>query len=303
MTLVEFRDVTKRFKNAEALRGVSFSIPDKSVTAFLGPNGAGKTTSMKLIMGFLKPSRGTIRVWGEDPWRSEEVRKRVGFMPEKPVYPMELTVEDFLGHLARLRKVGKTELDRLVRLVGLEKMLDTKIGALSRGYVQRVGIAQSLLGDPELLVLDEPTANLDPSTRREIIELLRVLHRELGVSMIISSHIIPELQEVSNFSVFIDRGVVLEYGFLGDLWKKYMAEGVLTIEARDINSLGKLLIEKPYIRSVKKVDKRFLEVAVEPEYYRSLESLLAEMGELVISFSFKTASLGDLYEKIVSSRS
>jgi ABC-type multidrug transport system ATPase subunit len=303
MTLVEFRDVTKRFKNAEALRGVSFSIPDKSVTAFLGPNGAGKTTSMKLIMGFLKPSRGTIRVWGEDPWRSEEVRKRVGFMPEKPVYPMELTVEDFLGHLARLRKVGKTELDRLVRLVGLEKMLDTKIGALSRGYVQRVGIAQSLLGDPELLVLDEPTANLDPSTRREIIELLRVLHRELGVSMIISSHIIPELQEVSNFSVFIDRGVVLEYGFLGDLWKKYMAEAVLTIEARDINSLGKLLIEKPYIRSVKKVDKRFLEVAVEPEYYRSLESLLAEMGELVISFSFKTASLGDLYEKIVSSRS
>jgi ABC-type multidrug transport system ATPase subunit len=303
MTLVEFRDVTKRFKNAEALRGVSFSIPDKSVTAFLGPNGAGKTTSMKLIMGFLKPSRGTIRVWGEDPWRSEEVRKRVGFMPEKPVYPMELTVEDFLGHLARLRKVGKTELDRLVRLVGLEKMLDTKIGALSRGYVQRVGIAQSLLGDPELLVLDEPTANLDPSTRREIIELLRVLHRELGVSMIISSHIIPELQEVSNFSVFIDRGVVLEYGFLGDLWKKYMAEAVFTIEARDINSLGKLLIEKPYIRSVKKVDKRFLEVAVEPEYYRSLESLLAEMGELVISFSFKTASLGDLYEKIVSSRS
>jgi ABC-type multidrug transport system ATPase subunit len=303
MTLVEFRDVTKRFKNAEALRGVSFSIPDKSVTAFLGPNGAGKTTSMKLIMGFLKPSRGTIRVWGEDPWRSEEVRKRVGFMPEKPVYPMELAVEDFLGHLARLRKVGKTELDRLVKLVGLEKMLDTKIGALSRGYVQRVGIAQSLLGDPELLVLDEPTANLDPSTRREIIELLRVLHRELGVSMIISSHIIPELQEVSNFSVFIDRGVVLEYGFLGDLWKKYMAEAVFTIEARDINSLGKLLIEKPYIRSVKKVDKRFLEVAVEPEYYRSLESLLAEMGELVISFSFKTASLGDLYEKIVSSRS
>jgi ABC-type multidrug transport system ATPase subunit len=303
MTLVEFRDVTKRFKNAEALRGVSFSIPDKSVTAFLGPNGAGKTTSMKLIMGFLKPSRGTIRVWGEDPWRSEEVRKRVGFMPEKPVYPMELAVEDFLGHLARLRKVGKTELDRLVRLVGLEKMLDTKIGALSRGYVQRVGIAQSLLGDPELLVLDEPTANLDPSTRREIIELLRVLHRELGVSMIISSHIIPELQEVSNFSVFIDRGVVLEYGFLGDLWKKYMAEAVFTIEARDINSLGKLLIEKPYIRSVKKVDKRFLEVAVEPEYYRSLESLLAEMGDLVISFSFKTASLGDLYEKIVSSRS
>jgi ABC-type multidrug transport system ATPase subunit len=303
MTLVEFRDVTKRFKNAEALRGVSFSIPDKSVTAFLGPNGAGKTTSMKLIMGFLKPNGGTIRVWGEDPWRSEEVRKRIGFMPEKPVYPMELTVEDFLGHLARLRKVGKTELDRLVRLVGLEKMLDTKIGALSRGYVQRVGIAQSLLGDPELLVLDEPTANLDPSTRREIIELLRVLHRELGVSMIISSHIIPELQEVSNFSVFIDRGVVLEYGFLGDLWKKYMAEAVFTIEARDINSLGKLLIEKPYIRSVKKVDKRFLEVAVEPEYYRSLESLLAEMGELVISFSFKTASLGDLYEKIVSSRS
>jgi ABC-2 type transport system ATP-binding protein len=303
MAMVEFSGVTKRFRNTVALREASFTIPERSITAFLGPNGAGKTTSMKLIMGFLRPTKGNLTVFGEDPFRSEEVRKRIGFMPERPVYPMDLPVEDFLEHLARIRKVGKTDLNRLVRLVGLEKVLDTKIGELSRGYIQRVGIAQSLLGDPELLVLDEPTANLDPAARREILELLKLLHKELGVSMIISSHIIPELQEVSSYCVFIDKGMVLDYGYLGDLWKKYMTEAVFTIETRDINTLARILIEKPYIKLVKKVDKSLLEVAVEPEYYRSFEGLLSELGQIVTGFSFKTASLGDLYGKIVGSSS
>jgi ABC-2 type transport system ATP-binding protein len=299
---VEFREVSKRFKNVEALRGASFKILDRTVTAFLGPNGAGKTTSMKLIMGFLKPNRGEVLVWGEEPWRNEDIRGRIGFMPEKPVYPVDIAVEDLLNHLAMLRRISRTDLERIVRLVGLEKMVEMKIGALSRGYIQRVGIAQSLLGDPELLVLDEPTANLDPATRRGIIDLLKVLNKELGVSMVISSHIIPELQEVSNYAVFIDRGVILDYGYLEDLWRKYETEAAFHIEATDVNALGKILIEKPYIRSLKRLNG-VLEVSIDPGHYRSFESLLMEMGHLVKSYSFKTTSLGELYERVVRGRS
>jgi ABC-type multidrug transport system ATPase subunit len=302
MNMVDFRDVSKRFGKVEALKGVSFTIPDKSVTAFLGPNGAGKTTSMKLAMGFLKPDRGMVLVWGEEPWRNEGMRSRVGYLPEKPIYPMDIVVEDFLNHLARLRRISKSDVDRVVRLIGLEKMVDRKMGTLSRGYIQRIGIAQSLLGDPELLILDEPTANLDPATRREIIDLLKVLHKELGVSMIISSHIIPELQEIANYAVFIDRGLVLDHGYLSDLWKRYEIEAVFNIEAIDANAVAKALVEKLYIRSIKRLGERVLEVSIDPGYHKAFENLLTELSYLIKGYGFKTTSLGDLYEKVVRGR-
>jgi len=302
VTMVEFREVSKKFGKVEALKNVSFTIPEKSVTAFIGPNGAGKTTSMKLIMGFLKPSRGTVLVWGEEPRRNEGIRARIGYLPEKPVYPMDIAVEDFLNHLAKLKKVSRADVNRVVKLVGLENLVDRKIGALSRGYMQRVGIAQSLLGDPELLILDEPTANLDPSARREIIELLKILHRELKVSMIISSHIIPELQELANYVVIINNGFVLEYGYLNDLWKKYEVEAVFIVKTMYIDAVAKILMDKPYVHYVKKLSDG-LEVSIDPEHYRSFENLLIELGDMVKSYIFKTASLGDLYEKVVKSGS
>ncbi|MCC6046016.1 MAG: ABC transporter ATP-binding protein [Ignisphaera sp.] len=302
MSVVEFREVIKRFGKVEALRGASFTIPEKTVTAFLGPNGAGKTTSMKLIMGFLKPSKGEVLVWGEEPWRNEGVRNRIGYLPEKPVYPADIVVEDFLSYLARLRRVGRLDVERVIRLVGLEGVADRRVGTLSRGYLQRVGIAQSLLGDPELLILDEPTANLDPAARREILDLLKVLHKDLKVSMIISSHIIPELQEVANYAVFIDKGLVLDYGYLSDLWKRYEIEAVFNIEAVDAGAVARILVEKHYVRSVKRVGERVLEVSIDPGYYKAFEGALTELSHLVKSYSFKTTSLGDLYEKVVRSR-
>lgn len=300
MTLVEFINVTKKFGKVEALKNVNFVIPNNTVTAFLGPNGAGKTTSMKLMMGFLKPSEGEVKVFGEDPWFNESVRVRIGYLPERPVYPMDITVEVFLNHLAKLRGVGRVDVARIVRLVGLEEMLGKKVGSLSRGYLQRVGIAQSLLGDPELLILDEPTANLDPAARKEIIDLLKVLHKELKVSMIISSHIIPELQEVSNYAVFIDRGRVLEHGFLGELWKKYIVQAIFVVEVENPENIAKLVSEKPFVKSVTRVSNKVFEIAVDPEYSMLLENVLPNYG--VKHLEFKTASLGDLYEKIVRSK-
>ncbi len=302
MTMVEFREVSKKFGKVEALKNISFTIPEKTVTAFLGPNGAGKTTSMKLVMGFLKPTKGVVFVWGEEPWRSEGVRSRIGYLPERPVYPMDIAVENFLNHLAKLKRLSKIDVNRVIRLVGLENLADRKIGTLSRGYIQRVGIAQSLLGDPELLILDEPTANLDPSARREIIELLKTLHKELKVSMIISSHIIPELQEIANYAVIINSGIALEYGYLNDLWRKYEIEAIFIIKTVDVEAAARILIDKSYVHYVKKVSNS-LEVSIDPEHYKSFENLLTELSGLIKSYTFKTASLGDLYEKVVKSGS
>jgi ABC-type multidrug transport system ATPase subunit len=291
VTMVEFREVSKKFGKVEALKNISFTIPEKTVTAFLGPNGAGKTTSMKLVMGFLKPTKGVVFVWGEEPWRSEGVRSRIGYLPERPVYPMDIAVENFLNHLAKLKRLSKIDVNRVIRLVGLENLADRKIGTLSRGYIQRVG-----------MILDEPTANLDPSARREIIELLKTLHKELKVSMIISSHIIPELQEIANYAVIINSGIALEYGYLNDLWRKYEIEAVFIIKTVDVEAAARILIDKSYVHYVKKVSNS-LEVSIDPEHYKSFENLLTELSGLIKSYTFKTASLGDLYEKVVKSGS
>lgn len=302
MEMVEFYEVTKKYGRVEALRNASFKIPGKSVTALLGPNGAGKTTSMKLIMGFSKPTRGKVLVWGMEPWRREDLRIRLGYLPERPIYPLDAVVEDLLFHLAKLRGLGKSEVERVIKLTGLGDYRESKIGSLSRGYMQRLGIAQSLLGEPELLVLDEPTANLDPAARREVLELLKTLHKELNVSMIISSHIIPELQEIANYAVFIDRGVILDYGSLEDLWRKYRVEPLFIIETLDPGRVAKQLVEKPFVNAIRKLSPSKLEVLIDPENYKAFEKTVSELGELVLNYEFKSANLGDLYEKITRGR-
>jgi len=302
--LIEFVDVYKVYKGGVvALQGASFTVPSGTLACLLGPNGAGKTTTMKLIMGFLRPSSGTVKVWGLEPWIYEkEVRSRIGFLPERPIYPSNVRVYTFLKHLANLRRVPVSDVHRVSKLVGIEHLLDREIKTLSRGYVQRVGIAQALLGDPELLLLDEPTANLDPRARREILELVKVLHRDLGVTIIISSHIIPELQEVARYAIFIDRGKVLDHGSLEELARKYVANAIYVIESSRPRDLAIELLKKDYVRGIYVHDDR-VEVHVDMDRVNDLEEYIKELAGrgMVKSYSFRTAYLGEIYEKIVGS--
>lgn len=303
--MISFENVVKVFgKNTIALDNASFTIPKGVLAGLLGPNGSGKTTSFKLMLGILKPTAGKIRVFGLDPWVHEvEVKSRIGYLPEKPFYPTGISVEKFLLHIAKLKNVEETEVLRISRLLGITKLLDKKIESLSRGYLQRLGIAQALLGDPELLLLDEPTANLDPLSRVELLKLIKVLQEDLDATIVIATHILPELQPIVNYVVFINRGHIVDYGYLEELTHKYTVEAVYEVYCRDPRSVAKILIDMEFISGIEFIDgKNIVKVKINSGHVREFINTLNELQQkkLVHSFKHITSSLGDLYARLAS---
>jgi ABC-2 type transport system ATP-binding protein len=222
---LEFQNVTKTYRRwlggqqLAALSQVSFSVAEGEVCAFLGPNGAGKTTSISILMGFLYADWGRIRVLGFEPG-SVHAKKRIGFVPENFAFYKHLNAEKLLRFHAKLAGVAEEKrialIPDLIAKVGLSGYDKLKIGRYSRGMVQRLGIAQSLLGDPELLILDEPTSGLDPSGRKEVRDLILSL-KAAGKTIFLSSHLLSEVEQICDQAVIIDRGRVLRAGTMNTL--------------------------------------------------------------------------------------
>ena len=209
--MIEVDHLTKYYGANAAINDVTFEVDQGEILGFLGPNGAGKTTTMRILTGYMPPSDGTARIAGFDVFKdSLECRKRVGYLPETvPLYP-EMTVEAYLDFVAKLRGVGKGRRDRVwgvMERIRIDDRADQLIGKLSRGYRQRVGLAQAIVHDPDVLILDEPTVGLDP---RQIIEV-RELIRELGRvhTVILSTHILPEVREICNRVIVINKGEIV----------------------------------------------------------------------------------------------
>lgn len=207
--MIEVSNLTKVYPNQKGVRDISFNVAKGEIMGLLGPNGAGKTTTMRLITGYLCPNSGSIKVGdydiADDP---VEVRRQIGYMPENPpVYP-EMTVAAYLRFAARLKGVKKDglakEIDRVVELTNLGGVLPQLIGSLSRGYKQRVGLAQALLNTPPVLIFDEPTIGLDPKQIIEMRNLIKALAQEHTV--ILSSHILPEVNMICNKVAIIAQG-------------------------------------------------------------------------------------------------
>jgi ABC-2 type transport system ATP-binding protein len=206
--LIEIEGLTKRFGGFTAVDDVSFTVARGEVVGFLGPNGAGKSTTMRMLAGFMLPSAGTARICGEDVVERPVAAKRhLGFLPEgAPTYP-EMAVEDFLRFCARIRGMGAAEVERAMALTQLEGVRLQPIETLSKGFKRRVGLAQSLLHDPPVLVLDEPTDGLDPNQKHEVRALIRAMAPEKAI--IISTHILEEVGALCTRAIIIARGRVL----------------------------------------------------------------------------------------------
>lgn len=219
LSAIEFQEVTKSYGQIPALGNVSFEVAPGEVCAFLGPNGAGKTTSISLLMGFLFADSGTIRVLGHQPG-DIRAKEQIGFLPENFAFHKYLTAEQLLRlHLALSRKntpEAQKRIPELLTRVKLAQYGDLKIGRYSRGMAQRLGLAQALLADPQLLILDEPTSGLDPAGREEVLELLKGLKSE-GRTVFLSSHILPEVEQVCDRVIIIDRGRLVREGRLREL--------------------------------------------------------------------------------------
>lgn len=303
MAVVEFKDVAKSYGRVFALKGASFRLPRGVLAGLLGPNGSGKTTTLKLAAGLLRRNSGLIEVFGVDPWvNCVEVRARIGLLHERPLYPGNVRVKDLLGFLARLRGYGAEEALRVARLVGLGDYMEYRVYHLSRGYLQRLGLAQALIGDPDLLLLDEPTANLDPMARLEILRLISALKRELKVTVIVSSHIIPELREVCDYAIFISGGVVTAYGPLEDLSKAFPVEAEYEVVTPAPRELASRLVSEDFVKAVEIRDER-LKVRVSgqglEEFLRLIEEFRTKGS--VLEIRHVGADLGDLYARIIGS--
>lgn len=216
--------VTRKYGSQKALDEVSFSIGSGEIAGFIGPNGAGKTTLMKIIMGIIPAGEGRVQVNGLDVTRdSLKVRQQVGYLPEtNPLYP-EMYVREYLRHVAGLYRMGKNgrrRTDEMILLTGLEKEQHKKIGALSKGYRQRVGLAQALIHDPAVLILDEPTSGLDPNQIVEIRNLISQSARSKTV--LLSTHIMQEVEAICDRIIIIHQGKIVadrkaaEIGNTGD---------------------------------------------------------------------------------------
>jgi len=232
--MIQVENLIKRYAGGEAVRGITFSVEKGEVVGFLGPNGAGKSTTMRMLTGYLPPTDGRIEVAGAKlPQESLLVRQRIGYMPENvPLYP-EMRVEEFLEYRGRLKRVTRGEITHRVGLVldqcGLTDVRKKIIGSLSKGFRQRVGLADALVHNPMLLILDEPTAGLDPHQIRSFRELIKELGKDRTI--LLSTHILSEVEMVCSRAIIINKGKIEASDTLANLEKRVQA-GALQIEVK-----------------------------------------------------------------------
>jgi ABC-2 type transport system ATP-binding protein len=215
VALLRTHELTKSFGTVRALDGVTFELRE-GITGLLGSNGAGKTTSLKLFLGLIDPDAGSVEVLGRDTRASPEFRARIGYSPEHDCLPSGVPAAEFLAYMAEVsglpRTAARLRASDVLRHVGLFEERYRAIGTYSTGMKQRVKLAQALVHDPVLAFLDEPTAGLDPLGRREMLELIRRVGREFGISIVISTHLMGDVERVCDSVVVLDRGRLLRTG-------------------------------------------------------------------------------------------
>jgi len=207
--LIKVKNISKSFGSFLAVNDISFSLSKGEVLGFLGPNGAGKTTTMRILTGFLKPDTGSVQIKDVDIFNeAKKAREYLGYVPEgSPLYN-EMTTIDFLSFICKVRQVNRvTELPKIIELLDLSDVLLQKIDTLSKGFKRRVGLAQALIHDPEVLILDEPTDGLDPNQKNEVRKLIKKLGKEKAI--IISTHILEEVNILCNRTMILSNGKLL----------------------------------------------------------------------------------------------
>ena len=305
MRIIEVEELVKSFGEKRALRGVSFSVRKGHIMGLLGPNGAGKTTTVRILATLLKPDAGTARVAGFDVLEEPtEVRRSIGYLPERPCLYERLTVRDNLAFYGRLYDVPEEELgariEELLTLLGLGERANDKVGTLSKGLRQRVAIARALLHDPPVLLLDQPTSDLDPASARDIRELVRRL-REGGKTVLICTHNLTEAEELCDLVAVINEGRILAVGPPGELMKE--ARSSYTFEVVSLGPIG------PYLACVRSLNgvvgvelsgERRARVSVEhEEVVADVVRELVLAGCRVLEVRIVRPSLEDVYLRLV----
>ena len=255
--MIKAKNLSKRFGPTVAVENASFEVKKGEVVGFLGPNGAGKTTTMRMITCYLLPDSGTAEIAGFNIHKTPlEVRRKIGYLPENAPLYSEMIVRDFLDFVGEVRGMSeakrKKAIGRMVEVTSLESVIRRPIGELSRGYRQRVGLAQAMLHDPDILIMDEPTSGLDPTQIIEIRELIKELGKEKTV--ILSTHILPEVSATCNRVLIISNGEIVASGSPEELSQRAQGKGTITLTIRGPREdMEKGLKGFPGVESVEKI--------------------------------------------------
>jgi len=307
--LIEILNLTKRFGNKVAVDDVSFKVEKGEIVGFLGPNGAGKTTTMNIITGYISSTSGVCQVDGLDVLKNpEQVKSKIGYLPENPPLYLDMTVYDYLVFVYKLKNIKndvQKHIKEVMETVKITAVAHRIIKNLSKGYKQRVGLAQTLLGDPEILILDEPTAGLDPKQINEIRNVIKSLGKERTV--ILSSHILPEVSAICERVVIINNGKIVAEDTPENLSKSMT--GASSFKVRIEGDEQKVLDvlhtfdEIQNINSVKKDENAFdyyIETADDADIRREMFYLLAQNQMPILELGAQSLSLEDVFLKLTT---
>lgn len=303
--MIEVKDLTKDYGPRRAIDHLNFSINKGDVVGFLGPNGAGKSTTMKIITGFMAPSSGQASVAGFDVFENPlEVKKRIGYLPETPPVYGDMYVRDYLEYVAALKAVPKeknqTFVNNAIEKTNLGDVQKRLIHHLSKGFKQRVGIAQALVSDPEVLILDEPTVGLDPKQVAEIRDLIKALKGQHTI--ILSTHILPEVQATCEKIIIINKGKIVAQDSIQSLASMEKGQSRLQVRLRkDVSDMKTLLAAIPQIISIEEgASHKEWQIALQggDDVVDAVSSCLVSHGLGLVELSPSKFDLEDVFIKL-----
>jgi ABC-2 type transport system ATP-binding protein len=301
---IKVQDVSKLYGNQKALDQVSFSINSGEIVGFLGPNGAGKSTLMKIMTGFIAPNQGDV--WIKDisvVQNSLEVRKIIGYLPENNPLYLDMYVKEYLKFMASIYlkgKIIKSRVKEIIELTGLEIEQNKKIGALSKGYRQRTGLAQALIHSPEVLILDEPTTGLDPNQIIEIRNLISNIGKEKTV--ILSTHIMQEVEAICDRVIIINKGVIVADEKPGTIQQKFETDRAVVVVEFDKEIELELFKELHFVTHIKKhkINTWLFESPSDKDIRPDIFNFAVKHSLTVLSMQKQEKSLEDVFKLLTT---
>ncbi|HMK03248.1 MAG TPA: ABC transporter ATP-binding protein [Ferruginibacter sp.] len=305
MAILRIDNLTKNYRKVKALDNVSFEVPPKTVFGILGPNGSGKTTLLGIVMDVIKASGGTY-AWAGSGLAPNDVRKTIGTLLETPNFYHYLSAEKNLRIAAMIKGRGEEDIEKVLKMVNLYERRSSKFNTFSLGMKQRLAIASSLLGDPEILVFDEPTNGLDPAGIAEIRELIKTLYKG-GKTIIMASHILDEVEKVCTHVAIIQKGVLKSVGSVADLMHTGNVEEeaniLIEISAADNEALKNILGQFDGVLSVSTVDKELHLLCNDTVTGESINRMCFEKGIVLNKLNVKRKSLETRFLEITGKQS
>ena len=300
MSLIQIIGLKKSFHGTEVIKGLDFTLEKGKCIALLGPNGAGKTTTLRILSGLMAPSEGTISF--TDAKRGEDIRHLIGYLPQFPVFYEWMSGLEFLEYVGKLGGLKRSEVkQRAIELLGLVGILDAKnrkIGKYSGGMKQRLGIAQALIQRPQLLMLDEPVSALDPIGRREVLDLLEGLKKEMTI--LFSTHILNDAEEVCDEILFLHNGKIVESGTMEELRERHQQAKIDLFFRGKTNQFASILTKHPLTNSILSEGHKVSVFVKDVNLAR--QSFLKEIAEKnwpLEKFEISSMTLEDVFMKVV----